>query len=220
MRHGAERGSRGAGGLDAALPMPLHRRGVASRARAGLRHPAGTGTADGRRRAARHGPRPGCRLRRVPSGAEPRALVLACRRAPSPAAPRRRFRAGRPGGGRPRRHHRAALGGQDQGARHLPRSRAVQPRPLHTRRAACAGCASCCSRPCPGPAASGGCPSWPCWRPPSGSPPSRASGTRSSRTGAARRCCRSRAGCPAGGSSRWPTAASPPSPCCATSRRT
>src|SRR3712207_8281411 len=31
VRHGAERGSRGAGGLDAALPMPLHGRGVASR---------------------------------------------------------------------------------------------------------------------------------------------------------------------------------------------
>src|SRR3712207_1493931 len=39
---------------------------------------------------------------------------------PPPAAPRRRFRAGRPGGGRPRRHHRAALGRPDRGAGDLP----------------------------------------------------------------------------------------------------
>src|SRR3712207_1090623 len=128
--HGAERGSRGAGGLDAALPMPLHRRGVASRARAGLRHAAGAGTADRRRRTAGHGPRRGRRLRRVPSRAEPRALALARRRAPSPAAARCRFRAGRPGGGRPRRHHRAALGRPDRGAGDLPRPGPLQPRAL------------------------------------------------------------------------------------------
>ena len=50
-------------------------------------------------------------------------------------------------------------------------------------------------------------------------PGSAAGGTRSSPTGRARRCCRPRAGCRDGGWSRWPTAASPPSPCCATSPR-
>ena len=48
----------------------------------------------------------------------------------------------------------------------------------------------------------------------------RPAASRSSPTGPARRCCRPRAGCPDGAWSRWPTAASPPSPCCATSRRT
>src|SRR5439155_26779908 len=41
---------------------------------------------------------------------------------PAPRA-RRHLRAGRPGGGRHRRHRRAPLGRQDRGARHLPRSR-------------------------------------------------------------------------------------------------
>src|SRR4051812_45180880 len=53
--HDAERRSRRAGGLDAALPRPLHRRRLAPRARAGLRCPAGAGAADGGRGAAGHG---------------------------------------------------------------------------------------------------------------------------------------------------------------------
>src|SRR3954463_1031565 len=48
---------------------------------------------------------------------------------PAPRA-RRRPRPRRPGGGRHRRHRRAPLGRQDRGARHLPRSRALQPRAL------------------------------------------------------------------------------------------
>ena len=51
-------------------------------------------------------------------------------RASAPAAAGRRLRAGRPGGGRSRRHHRAALGRADRGARDLPRPGPLQPRPL------------------------------------------------------------------------------------------
>src|SRR3954466_12224223 len=98
--HDTERGSRGAERLDAALPMPLHRRGLASRARAGMRYRAGAGPADRCRCPAGHGSRRGGRLCRLPSRAEPRALVLAGAGASAPAAAGRRLRAAWPGGGR------------------------------------------------------------------------------------------------------------------------
>src|SRR4051812_18237119 len=100
--HDTERGSRGAGWLDAVLPMPLHRGGLASRARAGMRCPAGAGPADRCRCPAGHGSRRGGRLCRLPSRAEPWALVLAGPGTSAPAAAGRRLRATRPGGGRAR----------------------------------------------------------------------------------------------------------------------
>src|SRR3954467_156626 len=83
MCHDAERRSGAAGRLDAALPMPLHHRRLASRARAGLRYPVGAWTTNGCRGAVGYGPGRGGRLCCVPSRAEPWALVLAGTRAPS-----------------------------------------------------------------------------------------------------------------------------------------
>ena len=200
--------------------MPLHGGRLASRARAGLRDPAGAGTADRCRGAPGHGPGRGCRLRRAPSRAEPWALVFACRRAPSPAAAGRRLCAGRPGGGRPRRHHRAALGRADHGARDLPRPGPLQPRPLrqgqrpalalrHAARARALG------RLRLGAALPGRAGALRAARRRTRHPLQEAD-----RPGPPGAAAGRRAGCPGGASSRWPTAASPPSPCCATSRRT
>src|SRR6478735_5143669 len=125
--HDTERGSRGAGRLDAALPMPLHRRGLASRARAGLRCPAGAGPADRCRCPAGHGSRRGGRLCRLPSRAEPRALVLVGAGAPAPAAAGRRLRAAWPGGGRYRRHDRAPPRRMHRRERDLSGSGPLQP---------------------------------------------------------------------------------------------
>src|SRR3954452_9736183 len=64
-------------------------------------------------------------LRTLPRGAEPGALGRTRRRAQTSCTSARRLPAGGRGGDRHRRHHRATLGRQDQGARHLPRSVAL-----------------------------------------------------------------------------------------------
>ena len=84
-----------------------------------------------RLRVARHGVRPGSALDQRPPRAEPQQMVRQLTR-PSSVRPARRYLRPRrqAGRGRPRRHHRAAMGGQHQEARHLPRSGALLPRPL------------------------------------------------------------------------------------------
>src|SRR3954454_2758661 len=62
----------------------------------------------------------GPRLCRPPPRARPRAVVFPCCRASALAPARRGLRANGAGGGGHRRHDRTTLGGQDQGAWHLP----------------------------------------------------------------------------------------------------
>ena len=218
VRHGAERGSRGAGRLDAALPMPLHRGRLASRARAGGRHacwrrdggplPRRCGSWGSARR-----PASPCYHRVLSHGHWcSRALahrLLCCSSPPSCRTARWWSASTTPSSG---------AGARGSRRRDLPRPGPLQPWPLrqgqrpalavrHAARARALG------RLRLGPAL-----------------PGRAGALRAVRRRAGhakkltdwgrRRCCRSPAGCPGGASSRWPTAASRPSPCCATSRRT
>jgi hypothetical protein len=82
------------------------------------------------RGAEQRGPARGGHLHQLPSRAEPQSLVgPGCCALPAwPAG--RSLRAGRTGRGWHQQNHRAPLGSKDQGARHLPRPRALQLRPL------------------------------------------------------------------------------------------
>ena len=116
--------------MDGTLPGRPHPADRAPRARPRRRrHPRPRAAHRGGDAAGR-GARAGADLHQLPPGARPEPLVGPRRRRAPAAPPARRLRPGRAGGDRHRRDHRAPLGRQDQGARHLPRPGPLQPRPL------------------------------------------------------------------------------------------
>ena len=110
---------------DGALPKLFHRASLGPCAGARHRHDARPGKAHGQRRSASHRPRPGPRFRALPPRAQPGAMEQRRHRPQTAADDPRQVLAHRTGRDRHRRHHRAPLGPQDRGARHLPRSRAL-----------------------------------------------------------------------------------------------
>ena len=110
------------GRLDAAVPAGLYRTDLAARAGADRRRHPGPGTPHRSRRPARYRPRSGPALYQLPPSAEPQPVVKPLARALPVAAVDRDLCSDRAGHRRPRRHHRAALGCQNQSTRHLSRS--------------------------------------------------------------------------------------------------
>ena len=88
------------------------------------------GAAHRRCRPARHRARAGSALHQLPSGAEPQPVVRPLDRALPVAAADQLLCPDRPARHRSRRHNRTALGGEDQGTRHLSRSGTLLRRPL------------------------------------------------------------------------------------------
>src|SRR4029077_2123507 len=111
-----------AGRVDAAVPVGLYRTDLAARAGADRRCNPGPRTAHRSRRPARYRPRPGPALYQLPPRAEPQPVVKPLARALPAATDDRHLCSDRTSHRRPRRHHRAALGCQNQGTRHLSRS--------------------------------------------------------------------------------------------------
>src|SRR3954453_17826443 len=108
----------------------LHRGDLGPRPGAGCGSPAEPGPAHRDRGAAGHGPGPERELRRLSSRAEHGTLVGPTRRPTVVAPAGRRLCPARAGRHRSRRHDRAPLGNQDQGARHLSGPGPLQSRPL------------------------------------------------------------------------------------------